>query len=62
MHVFSRSGVLLAEFDSKGSGKINKEIETNIQQVTGKALVSGLVIDVFDAAGIKKPVVSILSE
>jgi len=52
----------LAKFDSTGSGKTNEEIETTIRQVIDKALVSEQVIDVFDAAGIKKPDISVLSE
>jgi len=52
----------LAKFDSTGSGKSDEEIETAIRQVIDKALVTEKVIDVFDAAGIKKPDISILSE
>jgi type I restriction enzyme R subunit len=52
----------LAKFDGTGAGKTNEEIETTIRQVIDKALVSEQVIDVFDAAGIKKPDISILSE
>lgn len=52
----------LAKFDSTGSGKTDEEIETTIRQVVDKALVSEQVIDVFDAAGIKKPDISILSD
>lgn len=52
----------LAKFDGTGSGRTNEEIETTIRQVIDKALVSEEVIDVFDAAGIKKPDISILSE
>jgi type I restriction enzyme R subunit len=52
----------LAKFDSPGSGSSNEDIETTIRQVIDKALVSEKVIDVFDAAGIKKPDISILSE
>lgn len=52
----------LLKFDSTGSGKSNEEIETAIRQVIDKALVTEQVIDVFDAAGIKKPDISILSE
>lgn len=52
----------LAKFDITGSGRTNEEIETTIRQVIDKALVSEQVIDVFDAAGIKKPDISILSE
>ncbi len=52
----------LAKFASPGSGKTDEEVETAIRQVIDKALVSEQVIDVFDAAGIKKPDISILSE
>jgi type I restriction enzyme, R subunit len=52
----------LAKFDITGSGKTDEEIETAIRQVIDKALVTEKVIDVFDAAGIKKPDISILSE
>ncbi len=52
----------LAKFDSIGSGKTDEEVETAIRQVIDKALVTEQVIDVFDAAGIKKPDISILSE
>src|SRR5690606_21673765 len=52
----------LAKFDVTGSGKTDEEIETTIRQVIDEALVSEQVIDVFDAAGIKKPDISILSE
>lgn len=52
----------LVKFDMTGSGKTDEEIETTIRQVIDKALVSEKVIDIFDAAGIKKPDISILSE
>ncbi len=52
----------LAKFDGTGEGKTDEEIETTIRQVIDQALVSEQVIDVFDAAGIKKPDISILSE
>ena len=52
----------LIKFDSTGTGKTDEEIETAIRQVIDKALVTEQVIDVFDAAGIKKPDISILSE
>ena len=52
----------LVKFDSTGKGKTNDEIETAIRQVIDQALVSEQVIDVFDAAGIKRPDISILSE
>ena len=52
----------LAKFDSTGSGRTDEEIETAIRQVIDQALVSEEVVDVYDAAGIKKPDISILSE
>ena len=52
----------LAKFDSTGSGKTDEEIEITIRQVIDQALVSEQVIDVFDAAGLKKPDISILSD
>jgi len=52
----------LVKFDITGSGKTDEEVETAIRQVIDKALVTEKVIDVFDAAGIKKPDISILSE
>jgi type I restriction enzyme R subunit len=52
----------LVKFDGTGTGKTDEEIETAIRQVIDKALVTEQVIDVFDAAGIKKPDISILSE
>ena len=53
----------LVKFDQPtGSGRSNAEIESTIRQVIDKALVSEQVVDVFDAAGIKKPEISILSD
>lgn len=52
----------LVKFDVTGSGKTDEEIESAIRQVVDKALVSDKVIDIFDAAGIKKPELSILDE
>lgn len=52
----------LVKFDSTGTGITDEEIETAIRQVIDKALVTEQVIDIFDAAGIKKPDISVLSE
>ncbi len=52
----------LNKFEPRGSGKSDEEIETAIRQIVDKAVVSEGVIDVFDAAGIKKPDISILSD
>ncbi|HBR27982.1 MAG TPA: DEAD/DEAH box helicase, partial [Firmicutes bacterium] len=52
----------LVKFDSTGTGTTDAEMETAIKQVIDQALVTEQVIDVFDAAGIKKPDISILSD
>ena len=52
----------LVKFDSPAGGRSNEELETTIRQVIDRALISEQVIDVFDAAGIKKPDISILSD
>lgn len=52
----------LAKFQVTGTGKMDEEIETAIRQIVDKAVVSEGVIDVFDAAGIKRPDLSILSD
>ena len=52
----------LVKFDSTGTGKSDEGIETAIRQVIDQALVSEQVIDIFGAAGIKKPDISIFSE
>jgi type I restriction enzyme, R subunit len=52
----------LVKFEAAGTGKTDEEVETAIRQVIDQALVSDKVIDVFDAAGLKKPDISILSE
>jgi type I restriction enzyme R subunit len=45
-----------------GGGKSDEEIETAIKQILSDAVVADEVIDIFDAAGIKKPDISILSD
>jgi type I restriction enzyme R subunit len=52
----------LVKFENSGNGRTDEEMETAIRQVIDQALVSEQVIDVFDAAGIKRPDISILSE
>lgn len=52
----------LQKFEPRGEGKSDAEIETSIRQIVDKALVSDGVTDIFGAAGIKKPDISILSE
>ena len=54
----------LVKFETigNGKGKSDYEIETAIKQVIDKSLSSDKVVDIFDAAGIDKPEVSILSD
>ena len=52
----------LTKFEPNGGGKSNAEIETAIRQIVDQAVVVDGVIDIFDAAGIKKPDISILSD
>lgn len=52
----------LVKFETTGTGKSTVEIETAIRQIVDNALTSEKVIDIFDAAGIKKPDISILSD
>lgn len=52
----------LVKFNGTGSGITDEEMETTIRQVIDKALVTEQVIDIFDASGIKKPDISVLSE
>lgn len=52
----------LVKFVGGGSGRSDIDIETAIKQIVDEALSSDQVVDIFDAAGIKKPEISILSE
>ena len=52
----------LQKFGVKEGSMTTDEIGTAIRQVVDRAVVSDKVIDIFDAAGIKKPDISILSE
>ncbi|MHB8114650.1 MAG: DUF3387 domain-containing protein, partial [Bellilinea sp.] len=51
-----------AKFDETIRIRTNEEIETAIRQIINDAIISSEVIDVFDAAGIRKPDISILSD
>lgn len=55
-----KSAVLKSSVSTAGRSRI--EVETALRQLVSKALVADRVIDVFEAAGLKKPDVSILSE
>jgi type I restriction enzyme R subunit len=52
----------LSKIVGQGGTQSFEDLETTIRQVIDKALVSDQVVDIFDAAGIKKPEISILSE
>jgi len=52
----------LVKFEPTGRGKSDAEIETAIRQIVDKAVASDGIVDIFDAAGIKKPDISILSD
>jgi type I restriction enzyme R subunit len=52
----------IVKVTQSGKGKSDEEIETAIKQILSDAIVSDGVIDIFDAAGIKKPDISILSD
>jgi len=52
----------LAKFEGTGTGKSDVETDTTIKQIIDQALISEAVIDVFDAAGMSKPDMSILSD
>jgi len=48
--------------DKNEGGKSDEEIDTAIKQIISEAITADKVIDVFDAAGIKKPNIEILDE
>src|SRR5215204_5836804 len=52
----------IAKFDENKRKRSNQEIETALRQIVNDAIISEAVIDVFDAAGIKKPDISILDD
>lgn len=52
----------IVKVTQSGKGKTDEEIETAIKQILSDAVVANEVIDIFDAAGIKKPDISILSD
>ena len=52
----------LVKFEGTGTGKSDIEVETAIKQIVDQALSSDKVIDIFEAAGIDKPEISILSD
>ena len=59
---FQAVNTRLTKFEREGSGKSDADVETAIRQIVDKAVVVDGVIDIFDAAGIRKPDISILSD
>jgi len=54
-----RSGLTKATVEG---GKTEEQLDTAIRQIISKAVASDKIIDIFDAAGLKKPDISILSD
>jgi len=52
----------IAKFDENKRKRSNQEIETALRQIVNDAIISEDVVDIFDAAGIKKPDISILDD
>lgn len=51
----------LAKYET-GTGKTEEDLDSAIKQIISKAVASDRVIDIFEAAGLKKPDISILSD
>jgi len=54
--------VLAKPVDGGDGKKSSEELETVVRQIVSRAISSDKVIDIFDAAGLKKPDISILSD
>ncbi len=52
----------LMKFDGEPEGRAKPDYDTAIRQIVSQALESTDVVDIFDAAGIKKPEISLLSD
>jgi len=52
----------LVKFETTDGGRSDEDMDSAIRQIVDQALISDQVVDIFDAAGIKKPEISILSE
>jgi type I restriction enzyme R subunit len=60
---FQAVRAVLAKGDDDGEGRKTKEdIDHAIRQIVSRAVISDQVVDIFEAAGLKKPDISILSE
>src|SRR5690606_7469171 len=52
----------LVKFETEGKGKTAREFDTTIKMIVDQAISSDKVVDIFAAAGIEKPDLSILSD
>lgn len=52
----------LSKFEATGNGRSDAEIETTIKQMVDEAVSSEGVVDIFAAAGIERPEISVLSD
>ena len=59
---FQEVRAVQAKSISEGGGKSPEELELAVRQIVSRAISSDKVIDIFDAAGLKKPDISILSD
>jgi len=59
---FQEVRAVLAKSISEGGGKSPEELDLAVRQIVSRAISSDKVIDIFDAAGLKKPDISILSD
>jgi len=59
---FQEVRAVLAKSIGGEGGKSPEELDTAVRQIVSRAISSDKVIDIFDAAGLKKPDISILSD
>ncbi|MHB8520218.1 MAG: type I restriction endonuclease subunit R [Limisphaerales bacterium] len=59
---FQEVRAVLAKSITEGGGKSPEELDVAVRQIVSRAISSDKVIDIFDAAGLKKPDISILSD
>ncbi len=52
----------LVKFEGTGAGSPDTDMETAIKQIVDEAVNSDKIIDIFEAAGVEKPEISILSD
>jgi type I restriction enzyme R subunit len=59
---FQEIRAVLTKSITEGDGKSPEELDLAVRQIVSRAISSDKVIDIFDAAGLKKPDISILSD